>query len=168
LNEDEPDIGGEIGVDDALTSLDEILEDENALWTKISQPRLEAMLDEHEKYLDGLLGFQRANLKFMDMSYLDFNGRNLNQADCTAARCEHASMEDTNLMATNFYAADLRFVSFMGANLKRADMRGACLRGADFSGADLTEADLRDGLLMKPVERGDLVPIMSEEDSAMM
>jgi hypothetical protein len=134
-----------VAVGDAIQTLETIMADENALWTKITQPRLEEILEEHDKYLDGLLGSKRASLKFLDMSYLEFSGRNLTQADCTGARCEHATMEEAILRATNFYAADLRFVSFIGADLSRADLRGACLRGVDFTGANLTEADMRDG-----------------------
>ena len=45
-------------------------------------------------------------------------------------------------------------------------MRGPCLRGIDFTNANLTEADMRDGLLMKSVERGEIMPIMAESESA--
>ncbi|MBT4940729.1 MAG: hypothetical protein HON14_16450, partial [Rhodospirillaceae bacterium] len=138
----------EVDIGQALDKLEDILEDDDGLWTKISQDHLDELLLEHDRHMDGFLGAKRATLKFFDMSYLDFNGCNLTQADATGARFEHASMEDAIFMAGNFYAADMRFVSFMGSNLTRADLRGACLRGADFTDANLTEADLRDGLLM--------------------
>jgi len=114
----------EVKVVEAVQTLDELLQDEDAMWTKVSQPQLEEHLDQHDRYVKGILGAKRASLKFLDMSYLDFSGRNLTQADCTGARCEHATMEDANLMASNFYAADMRFVSLIGADLTRADLRG--------------------------------------------
>ena len=91
-----------VAIGDALQTLEQIMADENSVWIKITQPRLDELLDEHDKYLDGLLGAKRASLKFLDMSYLELSGRNLTQADCTGARCEHATMEETIMRATNF------------------------------------------------------------------
>ena len=39
-----------------LHSLEEILKYENAIWSKISQPRLEELLKGHEDYITGLSG----------------------------------------------------------------------------------------------------------------
>ena len=161
--EDDEDV---LDIGKALEGLEALIEESDSFWTKISQPELEEILAEHERHLDGILGGKRALLKFMDMSYLDFAGRNLTQADATGSRIGHASFDDAILRAANLYAADLRFVSFVGADLTRADLRGSCMRGADFTDAILNEADMRDGLLMRSIERGELIPVMTESESA--
>jgi uncharacterized protein YjbI with pentapeptide repeats len=84
-----------------LHSLEEILKYENAIWTKISQPRLEELLKGHEDYIQGYLGEKRASLKFLDMSYLDLSGKDLTQADATGSELKHATMKAAVLRATN-------------------------------------------------------------------
>ncbi len=158
-----PNSGDEpIDVDQARRSLEEILQSEDGLWTKITQTRLNEIQKVHDDYVKSNLGGKLASLKFLDMSYLDFAGRNLSQADFTGARCEYAIFDGAKLRAANFYAADLRFASFADADLTRADLRGSCLRGVNFTNANLTECDLRDGLLMKAVGHGELLPVMTE------
>ena len=155
----------EIDVNRARRRLEDILQDEDALWTKITQTRLDEILKLHGEYAKGNLGGKLASFKFLDMSYLDLSRRNINQADFTGARCEYANISDTKLRAANFYAADLRFANLAGSDLARSDLRGACLRGTNLSYADLSEADLRDGLLMKSVH-GELLPVMTDTGSS--
>ena len=57
-----------VDINKALHSLEEIPKYENAIWTKISQPRLEELLKGHEDYIQGYLGAKRASLKLLDMS----------------------------------------------------------------------------------------------------
>ncbi len=132
----------------------------------ISQSSLEQLLKDHNDYREGLLGSKRGMLKFMDMSYLGFQGCNLSQADLTGARIGNAILDDGDFRAANMFAVDMRFGSLIGADFSRADMRGCCLRGADMTEANLSEADMRDGTLMRSVKHGELIPVLSHEETS--
>ncbi|MCD6074177.1 MAG: hypothetical protein K0Q70_1060, partial [Rhodospirillales bacterium] len=62
--EDDLDIAG------ARRRLEDILQNESALWTKITQVRLDEILKIHADYVKGNLGGKLASFKFLDLSYL--------------------------------------------------------------------------------------------------
>ncbi len=50
---------------------------ENFKWIKLSQIELDDVIRRHEGFLKSQVGGERANLKFLNLSYLDFSERNL-------------------------------------------------------------------------------------------
>ena len=78
----------------------------------MDKDKLTKILREHRKYLDGLSGGNRANLR-------------------------SANLQDAELQNADLRNADLRSAVLQGAELQDAVLQGADLRYADLQGADL-------------------------------
>ena len=86
---------------------------------KITQEKLNEIIESHGKWLRNEEGGKKADLR------------------------------DANLGGADLGGADLRGADLRGANLRGANLRGANLRGADLGGAYLGDADLGDADLNK-------------------
>jgi uncharacterized protein YjbI with pentapeptide repeats len=101
----------------------------------------------HDRFLKGVTGGRRADLRNIDLT-----GKKLNKIDLRDAMAAGTKFTDCSLLRANFSKGD-----FFGAHFERADMRWSNLteadvRGAFFldtclSGAILTEADFRPGAI---------------------
>jgi uncharacterized protein YjbI with pentapeptide repeats len=116
-----------------------------ATYVKLEPESLDAILNLHERYANGIDGGKRASLKFVDFSGIDLSGRNLTDAELTGCAFENAKLIKTIFERAVLFACDFRKADLRGARMARADMRGANLRGADLSHADLTQSDFREG-----------------------
>ena len=98
---------------------------------------LQEILDKHAKWVKGVEGGERANLRLADLS-----GADLKLADLSGADLNNADLNNANLSDANLIGADLSGADLSGADLRRADLYGADLRLADLSGADLSDTEL--------------------------
>ena len=94
---------------------------------KITQEKLNEIIESHGKWLRNEEGGEKANLR----------GAYLGDAD----------LGDADLRGANLRGAYLRDADLGGANLRGANLRGAYLRGAYLRGAYLRGADLGDAYL---------------------
>jgi hypothetical protein len=98
---------------------------------------IEATLDLHEKWLDGLPGGVQANFEDKVLQ-----GANLQDANLRRASLLDVGLQRANLRNVDLREADLRGAYLYGANLGGADLSGAYLQEADLRGAYLYRADL--------------------------
>jgi uncharacterized protein YjbI with pentapeptide repeats len=118
-----------------------------------SSGELQATLEEHQKWLDGLGGrcayLRGTNLGGIDLRGANLIGADLRDADLTAADLREAKLSGAYLRwaflrRADLSGADLSDADLHGANLHGANLRGAKLIGANLRGADLREANLRE------------------------
>lgn len=127
---------------------------EGATYTpSLDQPALEKVLRDHELWLGGEEGGQRAELDRTDLSGMDLTGADLARASLVGATLDRATLHGANLAG-----ADLTGASLQDAQLQEATLTRAGLREADLTAADLREARL-DGadLQVANLERATLV-----------
>jgi hypothetical protein len=118
----------------------------------MNRDMIDKILTKHKKYLLGVKGGVRADLRDANLVGADLYGANLECADLRRADLRDADLEGANLRRADLYGADLRRADLRDADLRRADLRradltGANLRGTNLVGADLTGANLRDANL---------------------
>ena len=104
---------------------------------KITQEKLNEIIESHGKWLRNEEGGEKANLIGADLGDANLRSANLGGAD----------LEDANLIGANLRGADLGGANLIGANLGGADLGGADLIGANLIGATLRGANLRDANL---------------------
>ena len=97
---------------------------------------IKKILDLHEKWLNGVPGGERANLRCADLRGADLSDANLRCADLSDANLSDANLRGADLRGADLRGADLRCADLRGADLSDANLRGADLRGADLSDAD--------------------------------
>lgn len=93
---------------------------------------LNAILDQHKKWMNDEDGGKMA-----DLSRTDLNGANLSCADLS-----YANLREANLTWADLGGADLCMANLSGANLCGTSLLGANLRGADLRGADLRQTNI--------------------------
>lgn len=94
---------------------------------KLTQEKLNDILDSHKKWLDGEFTGKQADLSNKDLRGLDLSKRDLRYI---------------NLRGSDLRELDLRFLNLSGADLRGSNLRGSNLRWSDLSYADLREANL--------------------------
>ena len=99
--------------------------------------KLQAVLEEHSKWVKDYEKGTRASLYDADLCNLDLRGIDLHRADLLYANLRGADLRGVNLSNADLAGADLRW----------ADLRGANLRETDLTDTNLTGADLRDTVL---------------------
>lgn len=109
---------------------------------KITQEKLNEIIESHGKWLRNEEGGEKANLRGAylgdaDLGDADLRGANLRDADLGGAY-----LGDANLRGAYLRGADLRGAYLRDANLRDADLGGANLRGANLGGANLGGANL--------------------------
>ena len=104
---------------------------------KITQEKLNEILDLHKKWINSEDGGKCANLCNAALYGADLRGANL-----CGANLYGANLSNANLCGADLYDADLSNANLRGADLYGADLRGADLRGANLYDADLYDADL--------------------------
>ena len=109
---------------------------------KITQEKLNEILDLHKKWINSEDGGKCANLCNAALYGADLSNANLRGADLYGADLRGADLSNANLCGADLYGADLSNADLYGADLYGADLRGADLRGADLSNANLYDADL--------------------------
>jgi uncharacterized protein YjbI with pentapeptide repeats len=114
------------------------------------QADVDAAVAQHERFLKGARGGQRAFLQYADAPGVDVRRRLLNDADFTGANLEGAMLTGSHFERAALYCANLEACDLRAANLRRADLRGARLAGAVLSGAVMDEADMRAAYIAFP------------------
>jgi hypothetical protein len=105
----------------------------------MNQKKLDIILRKHKRWLDNLVGGERANLYKADLREADLHKADLREADLRGANLYMANLYKANLYKADLYKADL-----YKASLREADLRGANLYMASLYKADLYKADLRE------------------------
>ena len=88
---------------------------------------LKSILDLHDKWINGEVSGQKANLR----------GANLRGANLRYANLENADLGGANLGGADLRGVNLRYANLGDAGLRYADLRGANLEGANLEGANL-------------------------------
>ena len=130
----------------------------------IPKEELDAILNQHKKWLaDDESGIRanliRANLRSADLSSADLSGANL-----SGANLRSADLSGANLSGANLSGADLRSANLSGANLSGADLIRANLRSADLRSADLRLAKNINEVLWDELTTG--FPLACPEEGA--
>jgi hypothetical protein len=110
---------------------------------KITQEKLDAIIELHTKWLDekekitlnasrlfkclnlNKYDLNSANLKGVDLRYADVINVKLNFSDLSNSNLSYADLKGTDLSYANLSNADLSFANLTGVNLRGADLRGA-------------------------------------------
>ena len=95
---------------------------------------LEEILKKHEKWLNGEIGGEKADLSDTDLRNVDWRGRNLTGVNLGSTDLSYADLIDTDL-----FHVDLSCTNLSNANLNKAD-----LSGTNFNSANLRYANLKD------------------------
>lgn len=96
----------------------------------MTQEELQTILEKHKKWLNDVLGGERANLEGANLRSADLRGANLKGAYLKNANLKGADLEYVDLAGANLEDANLEAANLEVANLKDTDLRGANL---DFS-----------------------------------
>ena len=104
---------------------------------------LSDIIEMHHKWMLGLPGGERANLRGANLQGADLRKADLRKANLREANLRWANLRLADLQGANLGGADLRGVDLRKADLQEANLRWANLRLADLQGADLRRADLR-------------------------
>mgnify|MGYP001308244807 CR=1 FL=1 len=115
----------------------------------ISPQAFMVMVRQHEAFLAGRVGGQRANGRFVTARNIVCRRRNLSDAEFTGADLEGADLSGCDLRRASFYSASLMTADLTEVDLRRGDLRGSRLGGARLTGSRLDEADLRSAVLCK-------------------
>ncbi|MAF98946.1 MAG: hypothetical protein CMH26_09950 [Micavibrio sp.] len=124
---------------------------------RLSQAELEKVIRLHAAYLKGMVGGQRLNLSYKNLSSLDFSGNDLSNADFTGCSLMESHLVRCNLKGASFYGCDLRHANMRHSDLQRADLRGAYLAGANLTNANMSGIDLGEGIIMTRSKNGTMV-----------
>ena len=103
----------------------------------MDKDKLTKILREHRKYLDGLSGGNRANLRSANLQDAELQNADLRSAVLQDADLRNADLRSADLRGADLRNADLRSAVLQGAELQDAVLQGADLRYADLQGADL-------------------------------
>ena len=114
---------------------------------KLTQKKLDKMLDLHQEGLKNSAEDLLADFTGMDLSNLDFEGSNISHANFTDADLSCANLigvdvSDCNFTNTNLFKADLHRADLFQANLTKANLYKSRLSEADFRYTILTDACL--------------------------
>ena len=101
---------------------------------KITQEKLNEIIESHGKWLRNEEGGEKANLRGANL-----RGANLRGANLGGANLGDAYLGGANLIGADLGDANLRAANLRGANLGGADLGGAYLRGANLRGANLNK-----------------------------
>ena len=104
---------------------------------------LDDVIDAHEKYVAGVTGGVRADLKFLRAPGIDLGGRRLDDIELSGANLQEANLAHANLTRASLNCANIVRANLAGANLWHADFRGASIQGANFEQADMDGVDFR-------------------------
>lgn len=102
-----------------------------------------AAINGHEKYVLGLPGGVRADLKFVRAPGVDLGRRRLDEIELSGADLPEANLSGASLSCASLNCANLVRANLSEANLRRADFRGARIQGVNFELADMDGADFR-------------------------
>lgn len=102
-----------------------------------------AAISAHEKYVLGLPGGVRADLKFARAPGIDLRRRRLDEIELSGADMPEANLSGASLGCASLNCANIVRANLSEANLRRADLRGARIQGANFELADMDGADFR-------------------------
>lgn len=112
--------------------------------TKISSASdFVAAIKAHEKFVLGLPGGSRADLRFVKAPGIDLSHHRLDDIELSGADLSRANLCGANLSRASLNCADITGANLSDADLSRADLRGARLEGVNFEFANLEGADFR-------------------------
>ncbi|HUO01553.1 MAG TPA: pentapeptide repeat-containing protein [Rhizomicrobium sp.] len=104
---------------------------------------IEAAIQAHEKYVLGVAGGRRADLKFLRAPAIDLSARRLDDIELSGAYLAEANFSGASLTRASLNCANIMRANLSGANLWHVDLRGARIQGANFEFADMDGADFR-------------------------
>ncbi len=113
---------------------------------------------EHERFVRGVMGGNRARLQYERIDGLVLRRRTLDGIEFTGCELPHAQLLFSSLRAASFYCSNIRGADLRACDLTRADMRGVILRGADLYRAKLDGADFRQAVLVRADRDSKMVP----------
>ena len=105
---------------------------------------LEEILKKHEKWLNGEIGGEKADLSDTDLRHVDLRGRNLTGVNLRSADLSYASLSYADLSYADLIDTDLFHVDLSCTNLSNANLNKADLSGTNFNSANLRYANLKD------------------------
>ena len=105
---------------------------------------LEEILKKHEKWLNGEIGGEKADLSDTDLRHVDLRGRNLRSVNLRSADLSYASLSYADLSYADLIDTDLFHVDLSCTNLSNANLNKADLSGTNFNSANLRYANLKD------------------------
>ena len=110
----------------------------------INGVNLEEILDKHEKWVNGEIGGEKADLSDTDLRHVDLRGRNLRSVNLRSADLSYASLSYADLSYADLIDTDLFHVDLSCANLSNANLNGADLSATNFNNANLKYTSLKD------------------------
>jgi uncharacterized protein YjbI with pentapeptide repeats len=78
---------------------------------------LDAVIQAHEKYVQGLAGGRRADLKFFRAPAIDWSSRRLDDIELSGAYLAEANLAGANLSRASLNCANVMRANLSGANL---------------------------------------------------
>ncbi len=110
--------------------------------------QLVEVLRNHDRYVRGLAGGARADLRGQDFSGLKLAKVNLEGAILSGAHFTDGVIAYANFSAADLFCANFDRADATGANFRRSDLRGSSFRGAKLTDSCMDEADIRAGASM--------------------
>ena len=104
---------------------------------------LTEIIERHNKWMSGIEGGERADLRGADLKGADLKGADLSEANLKGADLKGANLKEADLREANLKGADLKGANLKGADLSEANLEGVDLRYADLENADLEKANLK-------------------------
>ena len=126
---------------------------------RMTQAQLDALVNLHDRFLNGRIGGRRATLKRMDISGLVLSFKNMRGADFSGCNMRNMNLSSTIFQEATLYACDLSHSNLSNTSFARADLRGTRIESANLAGADLERADLRGGALTANGEYAKPTPV---------
>ena len=105
---------------------------------------LEEILDKHEKWVNGEIGGEKADLSDTDLRHVDLRGRNLRSINLRSADLSYASLSYADLSYADLIDTDLFHVDLSCTNLSNANLNRADLSATNFNNANLKYTSLKD------------------------
>lgn len=102
-----------------------------------------AAINAHERFVLGLPGGHRADLKFVRAPGVDLGKRRLDDIELSGAELPQANFAGASLARASLNCANIMRANLSEADLRRADFRGARIQGVNFELADMDGADFR-------------------------
>ena len=116
---------------------------------KMTVDELQAILEEHKKWLDDPKAGKRAILVGASLVGADLARASLARANLAEANLAEANLAGADLAEANLAGADLAEADLAGADLAEANLARAYLARANLAGAYLAEANLAGASLGK-------------------
>ncbi len=109
---------------------------------ELNDLNLEAIVEEHKRWLLDVSTGRRADLSRRDLTGVDLRGKDLRDADLHNADLDRADLQECDLRGANLSDASLVSANLHGARLSNADLSHADLRNTNLTNVELENAEL--------------------------